>query len=61
MQLSSGSLNISGIGVGNFQKVPIEKRKYDIISLILLGAYWTEDMMLENQVTILHQKVEAKY
>lgn len=43
------------------RKSPTEKRKYDIISPILFGACCNEDMMVENQVTVLHQKVEAKY
>lgn len=34
--LSSGELNLSDIGVGNFQKVLTEKRKY-VISQILFG------------------------
>jgi len=38
--------------VGNFQKAPTEKRKYDIISPILFGTCWNEDTMVENQVTV---------
>lgn len=53
-------INISDIGVGNFQKVLTENRKFDIISPILLGACWNEDVTVENHVTVFHQKVEAR-
>lgn len=54
--VATGWFNVSDISMGS----ALEERKCDLIPPTLSGAFWNEDVRMEDQAWVLNQKVEAK-